>query len=239
MVKEIYERIKAYLPKDLIGWTIAIVLLLIALCGGVSVYRIAIGGDTLELWPKIRFVATIGDGKSSIPIGTVLPYYGTVSPPGYLLCNGAEVPEQYQELKGHLTNTNPKLRSPDGKVMLPDLQGYFLRGLDPQGKVDKEGSSRIVGDPEVCSTGKPKNRAFEISQSDAEESMHSHRLSGRFFKDGGDRDINWQGVGGNRGYINGEQTTERDGAHKHTAENWDSETRPINVALNFIIRAVN
>lgn len=65
------------------------------------------------------------------PTGTIVAYWGPVAPSGWLLCDGSKIPEERKELIAMVgANT-------------PDLQGYFLRGLDPSGKVDTEKDRKI------------------------------------------------------------------------------------------------
>ena len=53
------------------------------------------------------------------PVGTVIMYYGTTAPDGYLACDGSSFsPTDY-----------PKLRAVLGSAITPDLRGHFVRGL--------------------------------------------------------------------------------------------------------------
>jgi hypothetical protein len=55
---------------------------------------------------------------SSIPVGTIIAYYGPVSPDGFLACDGAPFDTvTYKKLYGLL-----------GSALTPDLRGCFLRG---------------------------------------------------------------------------------------------------------------
>ena len=72
-----------------------------------------------------------------VPVGTVISYVGNTNtfPPGWLPCNGSTFNQnQYPELYTVLGNSN----------MLPNLSGYFLRGLDTSGKVDPDGTGRTI-----------------------------------------------------------------------------------------------
>ena len=59
----------------------------------------------------IRNVANIGAIKSdSFPIGTIIDFYGTSQPDGWLICDGREVPSYMTELRELIGNVTPDLR---------------------------------------------------------------------------------------------------------------------------------
>jgi len=61
------------------------------------------------------------------PIGLVLPYGGTVAPPGYLLCDGTNyLPEEYPELYAVIGGTFGEDFS---GFYLPDLRGNVVVGM--------------------------------------------------------------------------------------------------------------
>jgi microcystin-dependent protein len=59
-------------------------------------------------------------GAVGTPVGTVVAYYGTVSPTGWLLCNGATFS----------ATTYPLLAALLGGTTLPNLKGRVLVGID-------------------------------------------------------------------------------------------------------------
>ena len=70
------------------------------------------------------------------PLGTVITYYGTVAPDGYLACDGASFSAtDYPKLYAHLGNINTT----------PDMRGLFVRGYDPTGARDPDGTTRLIG----------------------------------------------------------------------------------------------
>ena len=142
-----------------------------------------------------------------VPIGSIMAYWGTTAPDGWLLCNGQPVPDgsEYDALRAMVGNNTP------------NLQGYFLRGLDTSGSVDPE-----------------KGRAVGSKQADALLKSHTHPLPG-VVKDtggaygspvqyGGGLGITWPGYHG---------TPTPDSAEANIG---DVETRPKNVAVNYIIK---
>jgi microcystin-dependent protein len=71
-----------------------------------------------------------------VPTGTIVAYYGTAAPEGWLLCNGDPIPaddQRYDILKILIG------------AKTPDLRGRFLRGIDPTAAIDPDGATRSVG----------------------------------------------------------------------------------------------
>ncbi|HEY0319607.1 MAG TPA: phage tail protein [Pyrinomonadaceae bacterium] len=141
---------------------------------------------------------------SAVPVGTVISYVGNANsfPSGWMVCNGANFNQaQYPELYAALGNSNT----------LPNLSGYFLRGLDPSGNVDPDGKSRTVRSLQADTFG-----------------AHSHNVAETpwFFSEATD------GVQ----YIVGTDTT--NGLHTQTTTGAGSaETRPKNAAVLYLIFA--
>ena len=73
--------------------------------------------------------------KSVMPVGTVIHFYGTTAPAGWLPCDGSFFsPVSY-----------PLLHALLGTDRTPDMRGLFVRGYDPTGVVDPDGASRTLG----------------------------------------------------------------------------------------------
>lgn len=84
---------------------------------------------------------------SGVPIGTIIAYYGTIAPTGYLPCAGQTINSaSFPDLVEFL--------NPSGSTAtIPDLRGEFLRGLDSGRGVDlgrvlgsAQKGSLIIGD---------------------------------------------------------------------------------------------
>lgn len=99
------------------------------------------GPDTVTITPGtndsywINFLNYVAGGKSTIgnPVGTIIAYYGTAAPDGYLACNGSTFS----------ATAYPELRALLGSTILPDLRGEFLRGLDGGRGIDPD--TRTIG----------------------------------------------------------------------------------------------
>lgn len=151
----------------------------------------------------------------SVPLGTILPYYGRENQPptpvgDWLFCNGDTIQKtQFPDLYSLLIGANPDLKIDDENVKLPDLRGEFLRGWDWDREVDKD---RKLG------SWQP-------------DSMKSHDHStGPIGVSGG-----WNGGWGsdqNHRAVN----SPGDGPNSTGAYGGD-ETRPRNIAVNFIMKA--
>lgn len=142
--------------------------------------------------------------NQTVPVGTIVTYGGNEKsyPPGWLACDGSTFNQtQYPELYAALGNSNT----------LPNLAGYFLRGLDTSGNIDPDGKGRTV-----LST-----------QADA-FAQHTHDVKETpwFWKEAVE--------GGN--YIVGTNTT--NGLHTQvSAATGGAETRPKNAAVIYLIFA--
>jgi hypothetical protein len=154
-----------------------------------------------EAGPMAQAIAVI----QAFPAGTIIAFGGATSqpPPGWLPCDGSTFDQtKYPDLYAALGNSNA----------LPDLRGYFLRGLDASGKVDPDGSKRTILSTQGDTFG-----------------QHSHMTSQAPWYDSEPFD-NGSDYRSSAGYTN----------YRHqepTASEGGSETRPKNIAVNYLIYA--
>ena len=96
-------------------------------------------GSNAAVWQELISALASMNGQDvfadKTPVGTVITYYGTTAPAGYLACNGASFS----------ATKYPKLHALLGAAKLPDLRGYFVRGYDTRNSVDPSGASRALG----------------------------------------------------------------------------------------------
>ncbi|MDE8740514.1 phage tail protein [Pectobacterium polaris] len=145
--------------------------------------------------------------------GIPLPFPGAVAPAGWLKCNG----QQFDKAQYPILTS----RYPSG--FLPDLRGEFVRGWDDARGVD---------------TG----RALISSQYDALRS-HKHSIT-MSHEPGGTKDSSgFPATDGSEPFIV-HSATNPDGSVSDTAGKGnplhsfgDNETRPRNIAFNYIVRA--
>lgn len=141
-----------------------------------------------------------------LPVGSVIAYAfdpTKVPPPqGWLLCDGGTFDHA----------TFPQLFAALGSMRLPDLRGYFLRGLDPTGHVDPQGASRAP-----------------LSVQEDTFKIHNHSIVQSPFYD------NEQSEGDR--FRNTSHPTTNSRHDDVTGTSGDIETRPRNVAVNYLIYA--
>jgi microcystin-dependent protein len=213
-----------------------------------------VNGDFLQvLSGSIQFNSTIPGG---IPTGTVVPYAANSAPSGWVICDGslygrtALDPSPQPNLFGVIGTTYGFTTISNFAV--PDLRGMFVRGFDNGRNIDP---LRVFGTTQAD--------AFKSHNHTAgAESEHTHAFSGTT----GDRSASHThgyvrtNVGGtgttgpnntfNRnafatntdGESNGHThnfsgTTGAGSSHTHTiSDEGGTETRPQNVAMNYIIK---
>jgi hypothetical protein len=155
--------------------------------------------------------------------GSILPYAGSGLPPGgWLLCDGAAVPRtgEYAALFAAIGTT---WGVGDGSTTfnLPDLMtdGSFLRGGTPG--VLQDDSTALPNTP--FSTG-------------GDEGEHMHYWRGwRAIESGSTRNGRAKDSIGSDGLD--DITMGDDGQHVHTIDGGDTETRPVNAAVHWIIKS--
>lgn len=93
---------------------------------------VQIPSETSSYWETFRRALGSSDGN---PVGTIIMYWGTTAPEGYLICNGGSFN----------TNLYPQLTAILGRATTPDFRGLAPRGYDPNNINDPQGSSRAIG----------------------------------------------------------------------------------------------
>ena len=153
----------------------------------------------------------LGDG-SALPVGVPVPWPSATPPTGWIKCNGAPFSAaQYPEL----AKVYPALK-------LPDLRGEFIRGWDDGRGVD---SGRVV------LTGQSQS----VQQ-------HNHDLSMAYSSGIGYKDV--LGVTPNsdmipiKDMINATTFNGYGSIYVKANDSTGAETRPRNLAFNYIVRAV-
>ncbi len=184
-------------------------------------------------------------------IGAVVAFAGPEKniPSGYMLCDGRALSSKdfamlYQRIGQYWGDGKTGMGVGDTTDFnIPDLRGMFLRGVtydredeykDPDSTQRKAGSEEWkneVGSSQVYATALPRttNRPFKTKDG---EGRHKHKI----------RDGKGDGDGDYLDSVPNRNTQERyitvdDGMHQHTITGGgDSETRPNNAYVNFIIR---
>jgi tail collar domain len=149
----------------------------------------------------------------TVPIGTILPYYGGNNQPaaGYLFCNGDSISRtQFPDLYNHLVLANSALKIDEERANLPDLRGEFIRGWsNNRENVDQ---ARKLG-------------SFQAD----DLKPHSHVIPHNVQVFVPNTTDSFKSVAGG---------PDRNVSNPSTLPFGEKETRPRNVAVNFIIRSV-
>jgi hypothetical protein len=191
-----------------------------------------------------------------LPVGSIIAYAGNVDgnirndllAQGWLLCDGSAINRnEYTQLFEALEKGRIYGRGDGANTFnLPDLRGYFMRGVNdpdmaggrPGGKDPEQDKRRYVvtgeayagaGSIQDPGTARPSN-AFKLTPHDG----HRHALPGGDITADGQWNYDAVHVGMNPHMA---QNTGLAGEHSHeVSSSGDRETRPINIAVNYLIR---
>ena len=157
----------------------------------------------------------LGEG-SALPVGVPVPWPSATPPTGWLKCNGAA----FDKVK------YPRLATayPSGK--LPDLRGEFIRGWDDGRGVD---AGRALLSIQTGMLEKHRHIVVANDGYDSKEEWELATIFRRAYTQG--RGLDAADVGGT---LIPSPTLHTRGSIGNTG---GSETRPRNIAFNFIVRA--
>jgi Phage Tail Collar Domain len=168
-----------------------------------------------------------------LPIGSILPYFGdinTLRDQNYLVCNGKPfLRTDFPLLYSLLSSVDNTLVINNDSCKLPNLIGTFIRGVDEAGVIDAD--KRVVGHIQGPATQMP-NAKFFVEK----DGQHTHLIGTDISAAGSFDRPNVAALKA----LNHQQnfsTAGTEGGHSHEIKGGDKETRPRNMALNFIIRA--
>ena len=178
-----------------------------------------------------------------VPPGTVVPYAGSTVPSGWLLCDGRAVNRtQFAALFAAISVAHGVGDSVT-TFNLPDYRGRFLRGTVMGAGRDPDRTSRIsassggnagdnVGSVQNAATARPTTTAFVTNSA----GDHNHMAPTTSATGGGSVEVPTATSNG-FDYIPSIPTSNA-GAHTHSiSSGGDSETRPINANVNYIIKS--
>lgn len=155
------------------------------------------------------------------PVGTVISYGSTSIPEGYLLADGAcKLKSEFSALFAviGISNGECTVSTANDGFNIPDLRGKFIRGADLAAGNDPDAASRTA-----CSVGGNTGDNVGSCQDDEFES-HTHTLSGF----------------ASRGFVSGPSVIGSSTANTtyNSGSSGNSETRPKNVYLVYLIKAI-
>jgi microcystin-dependent protein len=172
-----------------------------------------------------------------MPAGIILPYGGTSAPYGFLLCNGAAVSRTtYADL---FAVVGENFGEGDGNTTfnLPDLRGRFIRGRDNGTARDPDAAGRTAmaaGGNTGDAVGSIQDDATAKNGLALTDPTHSH-VSAIFTASSGADLSRIQAPAGNVAQNNGSMTGQASSTGI-TLGNGDSETRPANASVEFVIK---
>ena len=162
--------------------------------------------------------------SASVPIGIVMAFAGDELPPGWLWCNGDTLPidGQYRPLWLVIHDTYGKVAD-TSKFKLPDYRGKFLRGTDRDGSsVDKDRLDKHdgLGTDQLDELALHHHEAGRTKVGEiCTGCEHFDAMVDALHPDA--KSVQW---------------TKAAGGNTQTADSGGFETRPKNVAVNWIIK---
>ncbi|MCR9255379.1 MAG: phage tail protein [Alphaproteobacteria bacterium] len=159
-----------------------------------------------------------GNGSADVPVGTVIMWLGQKGqwPTGWLYCDNSSVSaSQYQGLFNVIGTT---YGGDSSNFNLPDFRGYFVRGVDDGAKIDPDAADRTLKDG-----SKPASPDTTPGTYQSDE-LKSHTHGYQQFQETGQGNVK----NDDSDWGNADATSDATGG---------SETRPMNVAVFFLIKA--
>jgi hypothetical protein len=201
--------------------------------------QVTVNGQLLAGRQRLLTVpyAQFSGASASPPVGTIVAWLADELPDGWRICNGdylstAEYPRLYQVL-------GTKYGGGADTFRLPDLRGTFLRGLDLGAQRDADGANRTLGSSQGDSTRLPNQGLTAATVS----LTHSHAYVDGYFAEFWchDRNDGVRGTGSKGDSDNSicerwMTTAQVTQDHVHAVYGGDAETRPANVAVNWIMK---
>lgn len=202
--------------------------------------------------PTVPLLASVADLSASVtsqavsqlvPSGVVMAYAGATAPGGWLLCEGALIGRTvYANLFAAIGVAHG---SGDGSTTfaLPDYRGRFMRGRSNASANDPDRATRTamasggntgdnVGSIQSVSTKLPTTTAFSVTSTSVTAAVP--------MSNGGSSNGMWHNSAASAacgdGNVNGGTTSAGAGSHNHSITGGDTETRPLNAYVNYIIK---
>lgn len=156
----------------------------------------------------------------AMPAGTVLPFAAATPAEGYLSCDGLAVSRQTYKKLFQVIGTS--FGEGDGSTTfnVPDFRGRFLRGWDNGAGNDPDRGSRTA----MATGGAAGDNVGSVQGDQFESHSHSFRFNTA------------HGSSGGRTYPSMSGTDNSISETRNTLTSGNSETRPKNANVNFIIK---
>lgn len=189
----------------------------------------------MALGTKRKAANTLSKQPLDLPPATVHAFAGTSAPEGWAMCDGSEVSRtEYAALFAAIGTT---YGVGDGSTTfnLPDMRGEFLRGLDDMGTAagargkDVDGTARTVGQTQADQFQGHGHDLYVGNTSSTFAHLASQNQIALADNTGG-RSLK-SSQSGAQDIINTPLTLGANGAPR-----FGDETRPANIAINYIIK---
>lgn len=185
---------------------------------------------------KRRASNTLSKQPLDLPPATIHAFAGTTAPEGWDMCDGAAISRTDYAALFSVIGTTYGVGDGSTTFNLPDTRGQFLRSLDDMGtaagaaSVDVDGTARTVGQTQANATAKNGLTATQASHTHTYGKVY--RSAGAVTMDGG-----YVNAGGSTPYTARADGTATGGTTPTvTVGAGDTETRPTNMGLNYIIK---
>jgi microcystin-dependent protein len=165
---------------------------------------------------------------AGMPVGAILAFAGEKNkiPTGWLLCDGTEVKNtKYPKLFAAIGTAWGGSGTPN--FYLPDLRGFFLRGVSEDSNNDPDKAQRL-SPRSIQSPSNPGNQGNEVGSIQKDElKRHNHAISPNNAFMNNDGNTNNVDGGGDVIYSRSQLSTLDTGGN---------ETRPINAYVHYLIK---
>lgn len=170
------------------------------------------GEFALQDWVNTRL-------STEIPVGVILAWPGATPPAGFLKCNGA----------GFTAAQYPKLAQAYPSLIVPDLRGEFLRGWDDGRNVD---TGRAIMSAQGFAMQNITGALGEATESTGQYATEFHSATGAFETQSYLRNVMKLSAFEQR------KSSASVSFDASRVAQTAAETRPRNIACNFIVRAL-
>lgn len=170
-----------------------------------------------------NYLVDLINGAATVPPGMVAPFLGTVSPTGWLMCDGVMF---------HNVNTYPNLYAVIGNnyggtpavdFLTPDYRGMFLRGTGTHGSLAKAAGGNFAGP------------ALHVSELDMSQGHYHDPSAVTFSTTSGGTNYHARGNSPDASSTtSGAATQTTDGVNG--TPRTGNETRPVSFGINYIIK---
>lgn len=172
------------------------------------------------------------------PTGTVVAFAGTSAPSGWLLCNGSAVSRTTYSALFSAIGVAHGYGDNSTTFNIPDYRGRFLRGVDGSGGNDPDVSSRTAlstGGNTGNTVGSLQGHSFQTHTHIQDSHNHLYIAStvGGGFGAAGLAGTSPYNANTTQSVAATNQNAQATGSKSQATVN---ETRPVNVAVNYIIK---